>query len=199
MIFMLPDLPYAKDSLSPYISAKTFDFHHGKHHQLYIDNTNKLVTGSDLDGKNLPTIITTTAGDPARIGIFNNAAQTWNHSFYWQCMKPGGGGAPGGNIAERITQTFGSYENFAQAFKDAGMTQFGSGWAWLVEKNDTLEIMKTPNADTPMAHGATALLTADVWEHAYYIDYQNRRADYLQVFLDKLVDWDFVNKQLVKK
>lgn len=199
MIFMLPDLPYAKDSLSPYISAKTFDFHHGKHHQLYIDNTNKLVTGSDLDGKNLPTIITTTAGDPARIGIFNNAAQTWNHSFYWQCMKPGGGGAPGGNIAERITQTFGSYENFAQAFKDAGMTQFGSGWAWLVEKNDTLEIMKTPNADTPMAHGATALLTADVWEHAYYIDYQNRRADYLQVFLDKLVDWDFVNKQLIKK
>ncbi|GAB1408944.1 superoxide dismutase [Desulfovibrionales bacterium] len=199
MIFMLPDLPYAKDSLSPYISAKTFDFHHGKHHQLYIDNTNKLVAGTDLDGKNLPTIITITAGDPARAGIFNNAAQTWNHSFYWQCMKPGGGGAPTGPIAERITQTFGSYENFAQAFKDAGMTQFGSGWAWLVEKNGALEIMKTPNADTPMAHGATALLTADVWEHAYYIDYQNRRADYLQVFLEKLVDWDFVNKQIVKK
>lgn len=199
MIFVLPDLPFAKDSLSPYISAKTFDFHHGKHHQLYIDNTNKLVAGTDLDGKNLRTIITTTAGDPGRIGIFNNAAQTWNHSFYWQCMKPGGGGAPTGPVAERITNTFGSYENFAQAFKDAGMTQFGSGWAWLVEKDGVLEIMKTPNADTPMAHGAKALLTADVWEHAYYIDYQNRRADYLQAFLDKLVDWDFVNQQLLKK
>lgn len=199
MIFVLPDLPYAKDSLSPYISAKTFDFHHGKHHQLYIDNTNKLVAGTDLDDKSLRDIITATASDPKRVGIFNNAAQTWNHSFYWQCMKPGGGGAPTGAIADRITQTFGNYENFAQAFKDAGMTQFGSGWAWLVEKNGALEIMKTPNADTPMAHGAKALVTADVWEHAYYVDYQNRRADYLQTFLDKLVDWDFVNQQLLKK
>ena len=198
MIFMLPDLPYAKDALSPYISAKTFDFHYGKHHQAYIDNTNKLIAGTDLDGKTLREIITTTAGDATRVGIFNNAAQVWNHSFYWQCIKPSNGGAPNGDIAESIVQTFGSYENFAKAFKEAGVTQFGSGWAWLVEKNGKLEIMKTPNADTPMAHGAKALLTADVWEHAYYLDYQNRRPDYLQDFLEKLVNWEFVNQQLKK-
>jgi len=195
MIFVLPDLPYAKDSLSPCISAKTFDFHHGKHHQLYIDNTNKLIAGTDLADKPLRTVIMETAGKADKVGIFNNAAQVWNHSFYWRCMKPGGGGAPKGLIAEAINQTFEGYENFAKAFKDAGMTQFGSGWAWLVEKDGKLEIMKTANADTPMAHGAKALLTVDVWEHAYYLDYQNRRGDYLQDFIDKLINWDFVNQQ----
>jgi superoxide dismutase, Fe-Mn family len=198
MIFVLPDLPYAKDSLSPCISAKTFDFHHGKHHQLYIDNTNKLIAGTDLEGKTLREIVLATAGDPSKAGIFNNAAQVWNHSFYWRCMKAGGGGAPTGAVAEGINKAFGNYENFAKAFKEAGMTQFGSGWAWLVEKNGKLAIMKTGNADTPMVHGAKALLTADVWEHAYYLDYQNRRADYLQDFLDKLINWDFVNQQLAK-
>jgi len=195
MIFVLPDLPYAKDSLSPCISAKTFDFHHGKHHQLYIDNTNKLIAGTDLADKPLRTVIMETAGKADKVGIFNNAAQVWNHSFYWRCMKPGGGGAPKGPIAEAINQTFDGYENFSKAFKDAGLTQFGSGWAWLVEKDGKLEIMKTANADTPMAHGAKALLTVDVWEHAYYLDYQNRRADYLQDFIDKLINWDFVNQQ----
>jgi Fe-Mn family superoxide dismutase len=199
MIFVLPDLPYAKDALSPYISAKTFDFHHGKHHQLYIDNTNKLIAGTEFDGKTLREIITATGGDPSKTGIFNNAAQAWNHAFYWRSMKAGGGGAPTGPVAEGINQSFGSYENFAKAFKEAGMTQFGSGWAWLVEKDGKLEIMKTANAGTPLAHGARPLLTADVWEHAYYLDYQNRRADYLQDFLDKLVNWDFANQQLAKK
>lgn len=198
MLFVLPDLPYAKEALAPTISAKTLDFHHGKHHQAYIDNTNKLIAGTDLENKPLEAIIQATAGDPSRAGIFNNAAQVWNHSFYWQCIRPGGGGKPTGPVAQRIEADFGSYDAFAAAFKEAGLTQFGSGWAWLVEKEGKLAIMKTANADTPIAHGIKPLLTVDVWEHAYYLDYQNRRGDYLTEFIAKLINWEFVNEQLAK-
>jgi Fe-Mn family superoxide dismutase len=196
MSFTLPELPYAKDALDPVISARTLEFHHGKHHNAYVTNANNLLKGTDLDGQDMETIITKTAGDESQVGIFNNTAQAFNHAFYWQCMKPGGGGAPTGPIADRITSTFGSYETFADNFKTAGATQFGSGWAWLVQEGDALRIMKTLNADTPIAHGLTPLLTVDVWEHAYYLDYQNRRPDYLAAFLDKLVNWDFVNGNL---
>ncbi|WP_462324566.1 superoxide dismutase [Desulfoplanes sp.] len=196
MPITLPELPYAKDALEPVISAQTLDFHHGKHHNAYVTNANKLLAGTDLEGLDMETIIQKTAGDDARVGIFNNTAQAFNHSFYWKCMKPGGGGAPTGSIGERITATFGSYETFVDSFKTAGVTQFGSGWAWLVQEGDDLKIMKTLNADTPLAHGIKPLLTVDVWEHAYYLDYQNRRPDYLAAFLDTLVNWDFVNDNL---
>ncbi|GAU07779.1 superoxide dismutase [Desulfoplanes formicivorans] len=196
MAITLPELPYAKDALAPVISAQTLEFHHGKHHNAYVTNANKLLAGTDLEGQDMESIIKKTAGDTSRVGIFNNTAQAFNHSFYWQCMKPGGGGAPTGPIAERINAAFGSYEAFAEQFKTAGATQFGSGWAWLVQDGSDLKIMKTPNADTPLAHGLKPLLTVDVWEHAYYLDYQNRRPDYLAAFLDKLVNWDFVNANL---
>lgn len=193
MAITLPDLPYPKDGLTPHVSERTLDFHHGKHHNTYVVNANKLLEGTDLAGEKLEDIIKKTAGDAAKVGIFNNVAQVWNHSFYWQCMKPKGGGAPQGPIAEKISADFGSYEKFAEEFKNAGFTQFGSGWAWLILKEGKLEIMKTPNADTPVAHGLKPLLAVDVWEHAYYLDYQNRRADYLSAFVENLINWDFVN------
>ena len=196
MAITLPELPFNKNSLAPHISEQTLDFHYGKHHNTYVVNVNKLIEGSDLAGQDLETIIRKTAKDPAKAGIFNNAAQVWNHSFYWQCMKPGGGGAPSGAIAGKIDADFGSFDKFADQFKDAGTTQFGSGWAWLVLKEGHLEIMKTSNADTPVAHGLTPLLTVDVWEHAYYLDYQNRRPDYLAAFIQHLINWDFVNSLL---
>jgi Fe-Mn family superoxide dismutase len=191
-----PDLPYPKDALEPYISARTFEFHYGKHHKAYVDNANKMLEGSDLAGKDLVTIIQAAAKDPAKKGLFNNTAQAWNHAFFWQCMKKGGGGKPGGRIAERITTDFGSYEKFAESFKIAGATLFGSGWAWLVEKGGKLEIMQGVNAETPIAQGSKPLLVVDVWEHAYYLDYQNRRPDFLQAFIDHLINWDFVNANL---
>ena len=196
MAFTLPDLPFGKSDLSPYISENTLNFHYGKHHSAYVANLNKLVEGTELDGDSLESIIAKTANDAAKGGIFNNAAQVWNHTFYWQSMKPGGGGAPSGGIAEKIDADFGGYEKFAEQFKNAGLTQFGSGWAWLVLNKDKLEIIKTSNADTPLAHAMKPLLTVDVWEHAYYLDYQNRRADYLDTFLAKLINWEFVNSQL---
>jgi len=196
MTFTLPQLPYAPNALEPHISQKTLEFHHGKHHQAYVTNLNKLLEGSDLAGKSLEEIILASAGDAAKAGIFNNAAQVWNHSFYWHSMKPGGGGAPTGKIAEKIAADFGSFEKFAEEFKNAGATQFGSGWAWLVLDGGKLKVTKTPNADLPMAHGQKAILTMDVWEHAYYIDYQNRRPDYIGTFLEKLVNWDFANANL---
>lgn len=196
MAFELPPLPYAKDALEPHMSANTFDFHHGKHHNTYIVNLNGMVKDTDLDGKSLEEVITAVAGDASKAGIFNNAAQVWNHSFFWKCMKPGGGGAPSGDLAAKIDATFGSLDAFKEQFKTAGMTQFGSGWAWLVVEGGELKIVKTANADTPVAHGQTALLTVDVWEHAYYLDYQNRRPDFIQAFLDHLVDWDFVAANL---
>jgi Fe-Mn family superoxide dismutase len=196
MALVLPDLPYAKDALAPVISANTLEFHYGKHHRAYVDNGNKLLAGTDLENLAPEEIIRKVAGDAARAGIFNNVAQAWNHSFYWRCMKPGGGGKPTGAVAEKIQATWGSYEKFVEELKNAGATQFGSGWAWLVRDGGALGIMKTANADTPVARGQKPLLTVDVWEHAYYLDYQNRRPDYLAAFIEKLVNWDFVNENL---
>jgi len=196
MAFDLPALPYAKNALAPHISENTLDFHHGKHHNTYVVNLNNLTKETPLGSMALEDVIKEVAGDAAKAGVFNNAAQVWNHTFYWHCMKPGGGGAPTGEAAAAISGAFGSYEKFAEEFKNACVTQFGSGWGWLVAEGGSLKITKTPNADTPMVHGQTALLTCDVWEHAYYLDYQNRRPDYVQAFLDNLVNWDFVAENL---
>ncbi len=196
MAIELPALPYEADALEPYIGATTLGFHHGKHHQTYVTNTNNLIKGTDLENASLEAIIAASANNAEKVGLFNNAAQVWNHTFYWSCMKKGGGGAPTGAIAAKINEDFGSYDAFAEAFKNAGLTQFGSGWAWLVLEGGKLKITKTPNADTPMAHGQKAILTVDVWEHAYYLDYQNKRADYIDTFLKHLVNWDFANANL---
>jgi Fe-Mn family superoxide dismutase len=196
MAHQLPALPYGLDALEPHISRSTLEFHHGKHHAAYVTNLNNLVAGTDLEGKSLDETILAVSGDASKAGVFNNAAQVWNHTFYWQGMKPGGGGAPTGALAARIDADFGSFDAFKEQFKTAGATQFGSGWAWLVLDNGTLKITKTGNADLPLAHGQKALLTMDVWEHAYYLDYQNRRPDYMSTFLDKLVNWDFVAANL---
>lgn len=197
MAFTLPQLPYAKNALAPYISEQTLDFHYGKHHQAYVTNLNNLVQGTENEPKSIEELIKLSFNKPDMIGIFNNAAQVWNHTFFWNCMTQGGGGAPTGLIAEKINQAFGSYEKFASEFKQAALSQFGSGWAWLVQEGDSIKITKTANADLPIVHGQTALLTCDVWEHAYYLDYQNRRADFVQTFLDNLVNWDFVNSNLI--
>lgn len=196
MPFTLPELPYAKDALQPHISAETLGFHHGKHHQTYVTNLNKFVEGSDLEGKSLEEIIMISAKDTSMGGIFNNSAQVWNHTFFWNCMKPNGGGDPSASLMGKIVAAFGSMDAFKAEFKQAAITQFGSGWAWLVEESGALTITKTANADLPMAHGQKALLTCDVWEHAYYLDYQNRRPDFIQTFLDELVNWDFVESNL---
>lgn len=197
MTITLPDLPYDKDALEPHISSRTLSFHHGKHHNAYVTNLNKLIEETDLASETLEDIIKQTVNDADKAGIFNNAAQVWNHTFYWQSMKPKDGGDPSGDIAEKIIADFGSYDNFISQFKNAGLTQFGSGWVWLVLKNNKLEIMKTSNADTPIAHGIKPLLTMDVWEHAYYLDYQNGRADYIDSFINHLINWDFANSNLV--
>lgn len=189
----LPELPYAKDALAPVISANTLEFHHGKHHKAYVDNTNKLIAGTDLENKPLEDIFKAASADPSKVGIFNNAAQVWNHSFYWQCLKPGGGGDPTGAVASKIKETWGSFDKFVEELKNAGVTQFGSGWAWLVLDKGELKVTKTANADNPIVHGQKPLLTIDVWEHAYYLDYQNRRPDYLSAVIGKLINWDFVN------
>ncbi len=192
MAFELPALPYPADALEPHMSANTFSFHHAKHHNAYVTNLNKMIEGTDFAGKSLEEIIKTSDG-----GVFNNAAQVWNHTFFWHSMKPQGGGEPTGAIADKIKADFGSYEAFKDAFSTAGATQFGSGWAWLVLVNGKLEVRKTANAETPLTEeGVTPLLTMDVWEHAYYLDYQNARPKYIEVFLNELVNWDFVNQNL---
>ncbi|MGK2286621.1 superoxide dismutase [Pedomonas sp. V897] len=196
MAFTLPDLPYPANALEPHMSANTLGFHHGKHHAAYVTNLNNLIKGTDLENKSLEEIILAVAGDASKAGIFNNAAQVWNHTFFWNGMKPNGGGKPTGAIAEKIDADLGGYDKFVEQFKAAATTQFGSGWAWLVLDNGKLAITKTGNADLPLAHGQKALLTCDVWEHAYYLDYQNRRPDFVQAFLDHLVNWDFVNQNL---
>ncbi len=197
MTFTLPALPYAKDALAPHISANTFDFHHGKHHNAYVVKLNELIAGTEFEKASLEEIIRATAGKAEKAALFNNAAQHWNHSFFWHCLKPNGGGKPTGEVAARIERDLGGYEKFAADFKNAALTQFGSGWAWLVkDASGTLKITKTANADLPMAHGETALLTVDVWEHAYYLDFQNRRPDFVQTVLDSLVNWEFVNANL---
>ena len=194
MAFTLPALPYAKDALAPHISAETLDFHHGKHHQTYITNLNNLVEGKPEAARSLEELI---AGAENPGPIFNNAAQVWNHTFYWHCMKPSGGGKPTGDVLAALEQAFGSYEKFVTDFTQAALTQFGSGWAWLAkDASGKLVITKTGNADLPMKHGQKALLTIDVWEHAYYIDFRNARAKYIETFLNHLVNWDFVAQNL---
>lgn len=196
MAIILPDLPFARDALAPIISEQTLEYHYGKHHNAYVTNLNKLVADSELADESLEAIITKTAGDANKAGVFNNAAQVWNHTFYWNSISPGGGGAPTGAIADRINQDFGGYEQFVDAFKNAGATQFGSGWAWLLLEDGKLKIDQTLNAGTPIAHNRKPLLTIDVWEHAYYLDYQNRRPDYLAEFIKSLLNWDFANANL---
>jgi superoxide dismutase, Fe-Mn family len=198
MAFELPPLPFAKDALEPTISARTFEFHHGKHHQAYVTNLNNLVKDSPMASQSLEDIIRATAKDESKVGVFNNAAQVWNHTFFWNSMKPKGGGQPSGNVASAINGAFGSFDKFKDEFKQAAATQFGSGWAWLVIDGGKLKVTKTANAVNPMSLGQTALLTCDVWEHAYYLDYQNRRPDFVAAFLDNLVNWDFVGQNLSK-
>jgi Fe-Mn family superoxide dismutase len=192
MAYELPALPYDYTALDPYISKSTLEFHHDKHHAAYVNNYNGLVKDTPFDSQAIEEVIKAVAGDASKAGIFNNAAQAWNHTFYWNSIKPNGGGTPTGALAEKITADFGSFEAFVDEFKKAGATQFGSGWAWLVLDGGTLKVTKTGNAENPLTTGATPLLTMDVWEHAYYLDYQNRRPDYINDFLTKLVNWDFV-------
>ena len=202
MAYQLPELPYARDALAPHISNETLDYHYGKHHQAYVTKLNELTSGTDHDGADIETICGKAydAGQKGQQGgLYNNAAQVWNHTFYWHSMKPNGGGKPSGRIGEAIERDFGSYDEFKAKFKEAGATQFGSGWAWLVSKDGKLEIRKTPNAVRPSDDdGATELLTMDVWEHAYYLDYQNARPGYMDAFLDNLVNWDFAEENLAK-
>ncbi len=198
MAFTLPDLPYASNALEPYISANTFSFHHGKHHAAYVTNLNKLIENTELADKSLEEIIHASFKDSSKGGIFNNAAQVWNHTFFWSSMKPGGGGTPSGAVADKINNDFGSFDKFKEEFKNAAATQFGSGWAWLVLDNGTLKVTKTANAENPLVHGQKPLLTLDVWEHAYYLDYQNRRPDFISTYLDSLVNWDFAAENMAK-
>jgi len=191
MAITLPSLPYAKDALLPHISPETIDFHYGKHHQTYVDNLNKLIKDTPDDSKSLEEIVKTSTG-----GKFNNAAQVWNHTFYWNCLKPQGGGEPTGALAEAIKKSFGSFSAFKEQFTQTALTTFGSGWAWLVQKPDgSLALLSTSNAVTPLTGAERALLTCDVWEHAYYVDYRNARAKYIEAFW-QLVNWDFVSSQL---
>lgn len=193
----LPPLPYADTALDPVISANTLGFHYGKHHQTYVNNLNKMLEGKDqLASLSLEALIQETAGNAEQQGLFNNAAQIWNHTFYWHSMSGSGGGAPSGKLKDRIDADFGGLDEFKDAFKQAAVSQFGSGWAWLIVEDGKLAISKTSNADTPLAEGKTALLTIDVWEHAYYLDYQNRRPDYVDAWLDKLVNWEFAARNL---
>jgi Fe-Mn family superoxide dismutase len=196
MAFELPVLPYADDALEPYYTAHTFSFHYGKHHKAYVDNLNKLIAGTDLEGKSLEDVIRVSAADSSKAGVFNNSAQVWNHTFFWRSMKPGGGGKPTGDVLAKLEAAFGTYESFVEQFKTAAVGRFGSGWCWLVLENGALKIVSTPNADTPLVHGQKPLFTVDVWEHAYYLDYQNKRADYVQAFFDHLINWDFVKENL---
>lgn len=193
MAFTLPELPYSKDALSPHISAETLEFHHGKHHKAYVDKLNELLAGKPEADKPLEEVIMSSEGP-----VFNNAAQIWNHTFYWNSMKPKGGGEPTGDLAAAITRDFGGFDKFKTEFTQAGITQFGSGWAWLVVEGGKLKVTKTPNADLPMKHGQKALLTMDVWEHAYYIDFRNARPKYIETFLSSLANWDFAAENLKK-
>ncbi|MDP2846680.1 MAG: Fe-Mn family superoxide dismutase [Humidesulfovibrio sp.] len=186
-------LPYAMNALEPVISARTLEFHYGKHHAGYAANVKKMIPGSGLEGRSMEDIVRVTAVMPDKAALFNNAAQCYNHAFYWKCMKPGGGGMPTGKLMSAITASFGGYDAFRKAFLDGSVGRFGSGWGWLVQEGGKLKFVSTSNAETPLTHAAvTPLLVVDVWEHAYYLDYQNRRADYVGAFLDKLVNWDFV-------
>ncbi len=191
MPFSLPPLPWAKDALAPVISAETLDFHYGKHHQAYVTNLNKLIEGKPEANQTLEQIIMSSSG-----GVFNNSAQVWNHTFYWNSMKPNGGGKPTGQLLELVNRDLGSVDNLLQQLGEAAKTQFGSGWAWLVQDSGKLKVTQTANADLPMKHGQNALLTCDVWEHAYYIDHRNARPNYVDGYLKSLINWDFAAKNL---
>ena len=195
MSITLKPLPYPSNALEPYVSARTLEFHHGKHHRAYVDKVNELVAGTALDKADLSDIVRVAAKD-GNTALFNAAAQAWNHDFQWQCLKPGGGGNPKQAIGNRIATEFGSYEKFVDQFKKAAVGHFGSGWAWLVADRGALRIVTTPNADTPFVRGQLPLFTIDVWEHAYYLDYQNRRADYIDGILAHIANWEFVNSAL---
>ncbi len=197
-MIQLPPLPYADNALAPEISANTISFHYGKHHKAYVDNTNKMIGGTDLADASLEEIVRAAAGKPDKAGLFNNSAQVWNHTFYWKSMRPKGGGAPSGKLKELVERDFGGLENFRKEFANAGATQFGSGWAWLVLDGGKLKCVKTPNAETPLTTAAKPLITMDVWEHAYYLDWQNRRPDYITAFLEKLLNWDFAAENLAR-
>ncbi|MGH6988934.1 MAG: superoxide dismutase [Stellaceae bacterium] len=196
MAFELPPLPFAKDALAPHMSARTLEFHHDKHHASYVNNLNNLTKDTPLASESLDNVIKATAKDESKTGIFNNAAQVWNHTFFWNSLKPGGGGKPAGDIAKRLEADLGGYDKFVEHFKQAAATQFGSGWAWLVLDGGKLKVTKTPNATNPLSQGQTALLTIDVWEHAYYLDYQNRRPDFIATYLEHLVNWDYAERNL---
>lgn len=196
-MFTLSPLPFAQTDLEPHISARTLEFHYGKHHQAYVDNLNKLIAGTDLEKESLENIILKTVGDSEKTGIFNNAAQIYNHNFFWLSLKATSAiNEPSEKMLKLISESFGSLDNFCAEFKTACVSQFGSGWAWLVKEGEILKIMKTTNADTPIAHGIKPLFTIDVWEHSYYLDYQNRRADYVDAILKNLVNWTFVETNL---
>ncbi|PWC82003.1 superoxide dismutase [Azospirillum sp. TSH100] len=195
MAFELPPLPYAYDALAPYISSETLHLHHDKHHQTYVTNLNNLTKDTPLADASLEEVIKAAAGDSSKVGIFNNAAQVWNHTFFWQCLKKDGGKMPAA-LEQRIVADFGSVEKFKEELTQAALTQFGSGWAWLYLDGGKLKVGKTGNADTPLAHGQKPLFTIDVWEHAYYVDFQNRRADFVKAVIDNLANWDFAAEQL---
>lgn len=196
MAFTLPDLPYDMDALEPHISARTLDFHYGKHHQAYVTNLNKFVADTPLADKSLEEVIQASVGKGDMTAIFNNAAQVWNHTFYWNGMKANGGGEPSGKLKELLLSSFKDMATFEAEFKTAAVSQFGSGWAWLVYDNGTLKVTKTSNAETPLTTSQKPLLTCDVWEHAYYLDYQNRRPDYVEKFFSHLINWGFVEENL---
>ena len=199
MPFALPVLPYKMNALEPFISENTFNFHYGKHHQAYINNLNNLVKDNEMSAMTLEEIIKLSKGDANKAGVFNNAAQVWNHTFYWHSMRPQGGGEPQGKLREQIEKDFGGFEQFKEQFKQAGATQFGSGWAWLILEDGKLKVTKTGNADLPLAKGQVPILTVDVWEHAYYLDYQNRRPDYLGIFLENLANWEFAENNFISR
>ena len=196
MSFELPSLPYANDALAPYMSAETLDFHHGKHHQTYVTNLNNLIKDTDLQNSSLEEIVVKSSKDSSMAGIFNNAGQHWNHILFWQCLKPNGGGSIPSELENKLSEDFGSVDKFKEAFIQAGTTQFGSGWAWLAVNNGKLVVTKSANASNPLVDGMKPILGCDVWEHSYYIDYRNKRPDYLKAFLDSLVNWEFVASQL---
>ena len=190
MSIELAELPYAADALEPHVSATTLEYHHGKHHKAYVDKLNAAIAGGPYDGRTLEDIISA-SHEASDTGVFNNAAQAWNHTFLWHSMSPNGGGEPGGQLLDAINEQFGDVAGFRDKFKSAALGQFGSGWVWLVRRADGLDIVTTGNADTPLVHDALPLLTLDVWEHAYYLDYQNRRDAYIDAFLRELINWDF--------
>jgi len=195
-MFTLPPLPYADTALEPVITANTLSFHYGKHHKTYVDNLNNLVKGTDYESATLEKIINDTAGKPDKAPLFNNAAQIWNHTFYWNSMRSGGGGKPTGPLAQLIDASFGNYDNFRKELSATTVSQFGSGWGWLVQDGGALKVVKTGNAEVPFTKGQKPLLTIDVWEHAYYLDHQNKRAAYVDALIDKLLNWEFAAQNL---